>query len=130
MSQFIRTVNMGHAELKVPSLVLCDKSDLASGCTPVSLNAHIFHTPVHSPVRVHSQSGKLVLLPTPATEPQGAWLSAAADQTLSGGHMKAAGPMSSCVDIVEYIFRERKAGEKLVLFVLGGQQHFVLEFAR
>ena len=30
-----------------------------------------------------------------ATEPQGEVLSAAADHTLSGGHMKAAGPMSS-----------------------------------
>ncbi len=32
---------------------------------------------------------------TLATEPQGAVLSAAADQTRSGGHMKAAGPMVS-----------------------------------
>lgn len=34
-------------------------------------------------------------LPTRATDPQGAVLSAAADQTLSSGHIKAAGPMSS-----------------------------------
>ena len=39
--------------------------------------------------------GNSVRLPASATEPQGEVLSAAADQTLSGGHMKAAGPMSS-----------------------------------
>lgn len=33
--------------------------------------------------------------PTPAIEPQGEVLSAAADHTLSGGHMKAAGPIPS-----------------------------------
>ncbi len=35
---------------------------------------------------------------TPEMEPQGAVLSASADQTLSGGHIKAAGPMLADVD--------------------------------
>lgn len=37
---------------------------------------------------------------TPSTDPQGAVLSEAADQTLSGGHMNPAGPMSSDVAMV------------------------------
>lgn len=39
--------------------------------------------------------GKRVRFPGPAVEPHGAVLSASADHTLSGGHMKAAGPMLS-----------------------------------
>lgn len=39
--------------------------------------------------------GKSVLLRGAAREPQGAWLSTAASHTRSGGHMKAAGPISS-----------------------------------
>lgn len=39
--------------------------------------------------------GKRVRFPGPAVEPHGAVLSASADHTLSGGHMNAAGPMSS-----------------------------------
>jgi hypothetical protein len=39
--------------------------------------------------------GNSVLLPAGAREPQGALLSISPDQTRSGGHMKAAGPISS-----------------------------------
>lgn len=39
--------------------------------------------------------GKFVRFSGAAMDPQGALLSAAADQTLSEGHMKAAGPISS-----------------------------------
>lgn len=42
--------------------------------------------------------GNSVRFPTAATVPQGAVLSAAADQDLSGGHMNAAGPMSSAAE--------------------------------
>jgi hypothetical protein len=44
--------------------------------------------------RGHSLNGNAVRFPTPAIEPHGGVLSAAADQTRSGGHMKAAGPIS------------------------------------
>lgn len=37
--------------------------------------------------------GNFVLFPAAAREPQGAWLSMSPDHTLSGGHIKAAGPM-------------------------------------
>lgn len=42
-----------------------------------------------------SLNGNSVLLPTLATEPQGAVLSVWAAQVRSGGHQKAAGPMVS-----------------------------------
>lgn len=44
------------------------------------------------------RSGKAVRFCTPAIEPQGGVLSASADQTLSGGHMKAAGPILAVVE--------------------------------
>lgn len=47
----------------------------------------------------HLHRGNSVLLPAEARDPQGERLSTSPDQTLSGGHMKAAGPISSSVTL-------------------------------
>ena len=81
---------VGNAQFYVPSIILGNQGNLTASWHKVSkvmLKEFV--------EQVDLQRGKLVRLPTPATEPQGDWLSAAADQTLSGGHMKAAGPISS-----------------------------------
>ena len=49
----------------------------------------------------NSLRGNSVLLPTPWDDPHGAVLSMLADHSLSGGHMKAAGPISDAMSAVE-----------------------------
>jgi hypothetical protein len=85
-----------NAQLGVVGIILGCEADFASGLKLLSATVKWLSS-------TYSLIGNAVLLVTLATEPHGAVLSISPDQTRSGGHMKAAGPMVSDVPIAPVV---------------------------